>query len=198
MVISYKIQPNWQNDTGDTALHICTRKGDLKAVQILCGHDKINKYIENENGETPLAIALDNDTKNHRDITFVLEPDRRRLLSIKSKADVQNTSQLSIKNLADDILGDTLTIDLNAPKNEDYMQTMNTVRCNEAMDDILGDIKQEILIKSQSLKQLNGWMERKQHSPPYSWLKRYVMVKDKYLLWSMYFMCFLFFVHKII
>eukprot|EP01084_Bolivina_argentea_P069184 125940_1 len=36
----------------------------------------------------------------------------------------------------------------------------------------------------EKLVDLKGWLEKKQSAPPYSWQRRWVCVKDGYLLWS--------------
>ena len=38
--------------------------------------------------------------------------------------------------------------------------------------------------KQQKLPTLEAWLEKKQGSPPYSWQKRFVVVKESHLLWS--------------
>eukprot|EP01084_Bolivina_argentea_P218524 370811_1 len=54
-----------------------------------------------------------------------------------------------------------------------------TQRLNDVNDIILDEMNALVGPPGKS-----GWMDKKQSSPPYSWLKRWVMVKEGYILWS--------------
>ena len=62
-------------------------------------------------------------------------------------------------------------------------------------DDPFGSVKRQITqkiltemsnlaVRKGSLVLLEGWLEKKQSAPPYSWLKRWVVVKESHLLWN--------------
>ena len=61
---------------------------------------------------------------------------------------------------------------------------MDTNHLRDVADDIFIDIQDTVVKRKQTLISLEGWMEKKQTSLPYSWLKRWVTVHDGWLLWS--------------
>eukprot|EP01084_Bolivina_argentea_P232809 392278_1 len=72
------------HEGGDTPLHVASRNGDLKAVEMLCQHNA-DKSIQNECDESALSIALQQDTRQHRDVAIYLEPDADTLHMLKEK-----------------------------------------------------------------------------------------------------------------
>eukprot|EP01084_Bolivina_argentea_P146515 256516_1 len=60
----------------------------------------------------------------------------------------------------------------------------NTQRLNDINDGIFAEMSDALQTKQQDLEVYSGWMDKKQSSAPYSWLKRWVVVKEGYILWS--------------
>ena len=58
-------------------------------------------------------------------------------------------------------------------------KSLNVERFSAVMHNIYTDLESEHEVAAQK-----GWMERKQHSPPYQWLKRWVVAEEGYLMWS--------------
>ena len=83
---------------------------------------------------------------------------------------------------AEDILSDSPDID--EASNEEILSTYNTVRLDSVADDIFDDIQVSMQDSEKKLLPLKAWVDKKQSSPPYSWLKRWVTVVDGHLLWS--------------
>eukprot|EP00484_Ammonia_sp_Unknown_P028143 CAMPEP_0197048990 /NCGR_PEP_ID=MMETSP1384-20130603/24240_1 /TAXON_ID=29189 /ORGANISM="Ammonia sp." /LENGTH=365 /DNA_ID=CAMNT_0042481209 /DNA_START=1 /DNA_END=1098 /DNA_ORIENTATION=+ len=176
--------PDIANETGNTALHIATLKGNKKAVELLCTHNA-NKSIKNHDGETAMDIALEQDTKRHRDILFLLEPNKKKLLKIKQTTSSKNVDKLTVRsaeNWAESIL--TASPDLNEPSNAELNAPMTTVRLGGVVDDLFHDIQEDFMHSDASFHEMSGWLEKKQEALPYSWMKRWVVVREKYLLWS--------------
>merc|ERR1712048_954174 len=61
---------------------------------------------------------------------------------------------------------------------------MNTARLGDIASEAYNDISLTVNSAKDELVQLESWMDKKQNAPPYKWMKRWVVVKDAYLLWS--------------
>jgi len=205
--------PNLTNDDGDTALHIASRLNDMKSIKILHKYGG-DGNIKNEHSETAITIAhemhydhiveflgglppatpsVSNTEQFDYDESMDHAPMFAGPSSVKSKSRSKKSSKRSsigmrgttqrVNYFADDILSDSVKT-MNNTKNEDLLTTMNTARLNDITDDIFTDIQCTIQDSKMGLMELSGWMEKKQSSPPYSWLKRWVIVDYGYLLWS--------------
>merc|ERR1712176_1224382 len=62
-----------------------------------------------------------------------------------------------------------------------YSEYLDTIKEEKMNNDAIYDA---ILERKENLEVLESWLEKKQQSPPYAWLKRWVVVKDGYMLWS--------------
>merc|ERR1712113_1257932 len=49
---------------------------------------------------------------------------------------------------------------------------------------MLDEIRLELQTSISELSHIQGWLQKKKSAPPYSWQKRWVVVKAGYLLWS--------------
>eukprot|EP01083_Nonionella_stella_P024076 66599_1 len=173
--------------TSDTALITAVRLADLHAIKILCSYNA-DKWIENDDEKTALHIACESGTKEHKEIALYLEPneDKVQSLEVEITQDRLMTAGTSrVRDFADDVLLET-NIDTNTlgVSNMEWNARMDTARLNDVVGDIFDDIQDDLTTRSLKIKTQMSWLERKQHHPPYSWLKRWVIVKDKYLLWS--------------
>eukprot|EP01083_Nonionella_stella_P082486 227669_1 len=169
-------------ESGDTPLHVAVRHADLKAVRILCKQYNADQSIENEYDETPIHIAMEQDT--HEIASYL-----QSLL----KADGATLTTETVQELAvvpmvmdyDALIRDTSIASVaSVSVGSDMDQELFTQVTERMTEDLFTQMQEDASMRSQTLKPLEGWLERKQHSPPYSWLKRWVVVKSDYLLWS--------------
>ena len=57
--VDFKVKPS-----GDTGLHICTKYGKEKTLQVLLSCERINPNITNKEGKKAIDLIPDNDRKN--------------------------------------------------------------------------------------------------------------------------------------
>eukprot|EP01084_Bolivina_argentea_P227733 384665_1 len=178
---------NSQNPTnGNTALHLCVQLNDIKSVKLLLKYGA-NAYIENQSKLTPVNIAQQYKYKqilNAFGAEIKIETNNTLLTPTQSKKPISLTTTNSqfLSVFAQDILEDSP--DFDAPSNNAILLSYNTNRLQTITDDILADIQETIEQDSMKIVPLKAWLDKKQSSPPYSWLKRWTVVQDGYLLWS--------------
>eukprot|EP01084_Bolivina_argentea_P017824 33252_1 len=175
--------------TGNTPLHIATNQNDIKSVQLLLKYDA-NAYINNINEETPLSIAQRYKYKNilneFGEETKLMEDDESDIdTPISNDTDDKpiflslNTKQMS--NVTKSVLA--YSPDVNMPSNEKLLSAYNTQRLSDISSELFKDITSTIIDNRNHLVELNEWLQHKQMNG-FSWLKRWVIIKNGYMLWS--------------
>ena len=181
-------QLNAANADSDTAFHLAARLGDLRSVELLKTYSA-DATITNDDEETPLTIAEENnfhfivvelsDKHNTGNLGELLNDNDlpgKDVLNMKAK----NSAQLN--DFADDILA--ASPDVHEQSNIAQLQTLNTARLGDIASEVYQDLADSVHSDMADLVDLEDWLEKKQHSPPHKWMKRWVMLKDSYLLWS--------------
>lgn len=69
--LKHGADPNWKDDSGETALHCAALKGNPKVVRILLDH-KADANIADAKGNTPLVCALNSGCQESQDLLFPL------------------------------------------------------------------------------------------------------------------------------
>eukprot|EP00484_Ammonia_sp_Unknown_P030947 CAMPEP_0197025572 /NCGR_PEP_ID=MMETSP1384-20130603/5852_1 /TAXON_ID=29189 /ORGANISM="Ammonia sp." /LENGTH=370 /DNA_ID=CAMNT_0042454111 /DNA_START=116 /DNA_END=1228 /DNA_ORIENTATION=+ len=157
------VSPNERNEDGETVLHLAVRLNDLRAVKLLQKF-RIDASIANHEGATAPDMAY---RLRYDDIFDALMDDQQGdLLHMFPK-------ELSVSNLMARLSANS------QPK--DSMHDNATDRLNELTDDLLLDLEQDVSEHKSQLPPLQGWLSKKQS---YSWSKRWVLVREGYLLWS--------------
>mmetsp|Transcript_68520 Transcript_68520/g.108822 ORF Transcript_68520/g.108822 Transcript_68520/m.108822 type:complete len:434 (-) Transcript_68520:142-1443(-) len=198
------IPANEQNEDGETALHLAARNGDFKTVKLLSEFN-IDAKIWNNDGQTAADIAYhlkyDDIVEWLLDATDDLlgcfeerttkEPIRGDADEEKSTAAVHVTTDSEMIDRADEFIVGLKRGDdgVGRGHNSEHsrvasLKNMNTDRLQHMASDIFLDIKETINEDKATLHRLAGWLQRKQGHPPYSWLKRWVVVQDGYLMWN--------------
>eukprot|EP00483_Globobulimina_turgida_P004889 UN04898 len=152
------ISPNRQNDFGESALHSAVRINNLKIVTLLTKYTAVSS-LANIKNETPLTIATAN---KYYDIVCLFSPQTQRLLStyIQTQRSVGVTEEKSVTD-------------------RDPFINLKRVKTKVALQEIHG-----ITCKKSRLPQLEGFLEKRQGQIPYRLQRRWVIVKDSYILWS--------------
>eukprot|EP01084_Bolivina_argentea_P109333 195429_1 len=183
-LLDQQASPDTQDEkAGDTPLHIAVRIADLKTVKILMKHNA-DTSILNDEGESAVFIALCDDKKGHREIVKVLVPDDNELRILRMNHEKQflrpSVAPVALRHRLSEFVAGLMNVD----SNSGWTSKLDSMRLNELTDDLFEEIQDDIAEKEYHLKPLEGWLEKKQHSPPYFYHRRWAIVKDKYMLWS--------------
>eukprot|EP01083_Nonionella_stella_P203233 741762_1 len=101
-----------------------------------------------------------------------------------SNADISPMNTVRLHDSATEILNVNVEAAQEPLHSKPTIHSWNTQKCLDITHDILSEMSQSMGTKQQQLVVYSGWMDKKQSSAPYSWLKRWVVVKDGSILWS--------------
>lgn len=117
--------------------------------------------LEIMNGNTPHSESIDPD---------------------EDDAPIMKLNTFQISDVADDILVESPKV--NDLRNSDQLEEYTTPMLEGMAEGFLDDIQLTIRQSVKDLVPMKDWLFKKQSSPPYSWQKRWVVLRGGYLLWS--------------
>ena len=197
------LSPNFQNDDGDTSLQAAAYSREVLSVQLLLfssNNNKADAEVTNHQKETALMIAVRN---RDYDIIKVLTP--KQIVGSSNQIEPLHHEKTQSEELLEEdtieILrhsneesgvehSDSLNVSLSSTRmSAEQMKRLKAIKISRN-NPFTKLTKMNSKKKLQSVKDnvdlpvLSAWLEIKSKKPPYSWVKRWVMVEDTHFLWN--------------
>ena len=203
-----KADPNIANNDGETPISLAKKTKYCRDILgVLISNDKSKKLFENNNDNNNINELDDINSKSKNnddlldDLDDILEQDfdsKGNNTDYDSDLNLDDHTIKSSKgsnNKLQSLLGDDTyeTSDDNKPLSKAETIKLDQIRIQQLnpftkMKKVptqrIIETFQDITQKKVELPKLAAWMEKKSPSPPYSWQKRFIMVKDAHLLWN--------------
>eukprot|EP01084_Bolivina_argentea_P104256 186689_1 len=202
-LLNHGISPNTQSrTTKETALHAAVRTREINIVALLMEFEA-DVNIENSKHQTAIEIATNN---RDEDIIELLSNNNwmncsQYLLNAQTTLDINEMADMV---LCKDISAASLqAMGSRSPSSHfrdwdqdlDEKETLKMEAIRVALHNPFSKIQRTntkqalheinaLTIRKCGLPVLEAWMDKQQPRPPYLWQRRWVMVKETYILWS--------------
>ena len=189
LLTKYKADPNIMNNKYETAITIAADNKDEDIIELLTPEIqemiRLGTYELDKNLKSILAVR-GKGGNNNDDIVSI--EDIEKITGAMIKQEEENDGKF--KKLLSSI-DDYRTFKDKLDENEEFkLHAMQLSRKNPFgklkranTRKILNEI-QEISDTKENLPDLEAWLQKKSQSMPYQWQRRWVVVKDSYILWS--------------